>query len=291
MNLLIPPNPDSGNSRQDNRPLIMGVLNVTPDSFSDGGEWESTEDAVERALQMVEEGADIIDIGGESTRPPGAAYGSGAERVSFGEEWQRVGRVIEFVRRHDRDTPISIDTQKSDIAELALEEGANIINDVSAGTSDPEMFRVAANRRAPMILMHGHGPRFQKSRLEEYVYDDVVSEVRDYLADRIRAARAAGVYDLYADVGIGFAKIYRDNLRLLKHHDTFSSLGVTMVIGVSRKSTIGLAMGGNIPTKERLTGSIAAACYAAQHGASIIRTHDVKQTREAIAVIEAIRNS
>jgi dihydropteroate synthase len=240
---------------------------------------------------MVEEGADIIDIGGESTRPPGGVYGAGAERVSFDEEWQRVGPVIELFRRHDRNTPISIDTQKSDIADLALEEGANIVNDVSAGTSDPEMFRVAANRRVPMILMHGHGPWFQKARIEEYVYDDVVIDVREYLADRIRDARAAGVYDLYADIGIGFAKTYRDNLRLLKHHDAFLSLGVPMVIGVSRKSTIGLAMGGNIPPKERLIGSIAAACYAAQHGASIIRTHDVKETRESIVVIEAIRNS
>ena len=280
--------PDANRLLDDSRPLIMGILNVTPDSFSDGGMFESPDDAAECALRMVEGGADIIDIGGESTRPPGSAYGEGAEEVSFEEEWKRVIPVIERIRRVDPNIPISVDTQKSDVAELALEEGANIINDVSAGTSDPEMFRVAANRRVPIILMHGHGPRFRKLRIEDYEYDDVVSEVLDYLTERIAAARAAGVYDLMADVGFGFAKGYRDNYRLLRHHDRFSSLGVPMVLGISRKSSIGKAMGDNIAPKDRVTGSIAAACYAVQHGAAIIRTHDVKETREALAVISAI---
>jgi dihydropteroate synthase len=276
---------------EDSGPLIMGILNVTPDSFSDGGMFESPDDAAEYALRMVRDGADIIDIGGESTRPPGTAYGEGAEEISFEEEWKRVIPVIERIRRVDQHTPISIDTQKSDVAELALEEGANIINDVSAGTSDPEMFRVAANRRVPIILMHGHGPRFRKSRIEDYEYDDVISEVLDYLAERIAAARKAGVYDLMADVGFGFAKGYRDNFRLLRHHDRFSSLGIPMVLGVSRKSSIGKAISDNVAPKDRVTGSIAAACYAVRHGAAIIRTHDVNETREALAITSAILNS
>jgi dihydropteroate synthase len=136
--------------------------------------------------------------------------------------------------------------------------------------------------------MHGHGPRFQKARIEDYEYPDVVCDVLSYLEERIQAARATGVAEIFADVGIGFAKGYEDNLRLLKHHSQFTSLGVPLVLGVSRKSTIGKAMGNKPPPKDRMLGSVAAACYGVEHGAKIIRTHDVKETREALAVIEAI---
>jgi dihydropteroate synthase len=269
----------------------MGILNVTPDSFSDGGDHSSINTAVAHALKMVREGVEIIDVGGESTRPAGKSYGTGAAVVSVDEEIARVIPVIEGIRNIEKHVLISIDTQKSEVASLALSAGADIINDVSAGTTDPEILQVAANFQVPIILMHGHGPNFTKARIEDYSYADVVSEVLDYLAGRIEAARNAGVATILADVGIGFAKGYSDNLRLLKYHSEFMSLAVPLVLGVSRKSTIGKAMGNNPSPKERLSGSIAAACYGVEHGAKIIRTHDVKETREALAVTNAILNS
>ncbi len=269
-------------------PIVMGVLNVTPDSFSDGGDFASKEQAVDHAIQMVLDGAEIIDIGGESTRPAGSAYGAGATPISANEEIARVLPVIESLRSADDHILISIDTQKSKAAKAAIAAGANIVNDVSAGTFDPHMFEIAAKYHASIILMHGHGPNFRKAKIEDYFYEDVVTEVRDYLAERIRAAREAGIETILADVGIGFAKSYQDNLKLLKNHETFTSLNVPLVLGVSRKSTIGKAMGGNPPPKARMIGSIAAACYSVEHGAKIIRTHDVKETREALSALSAI---
>ena len=271
-------------------PIIMGILNVTPDSFSDGGDFTSLEHAVAHALQMAQDGASIIDIGGESTRPAGKSYGAGSQPVTAEEEMARVLPVIEAIRRANKEILISIDTQKSEVAYSAIDAGADIINDVSAGTYDTNILKVAADRHVPIILMHGHGPHFQKPSIEEYVYKDVVAEVREYLAERILAAQNVGIGTVLADVGIGFAKGYRDNLRLLKFHEEFLSLNVPLVLGVSRKSSIGRAMGNDPPPKERLMGSIAAACYGVEHGATIIRTHDVKETREALAVQNAITN-
>jgi dihydropteroate synthase len=273
------------------RPILMGILNVTPDSFSDGGDYASPDHAIAHALQMAFDGADIIDIGGESTRPAGKTYGAGSNPVSIQEEMDRVLPVIEAIRRANEQILISIDTQKSEVADSALREGADIINDVSAATFDPRILQIASEQQVPIILMHGHGPNFQKPKIEDYFYDDVVKEVRDYLAERIRIARWAGIKTVLADVGIGFAKGYHDNLKLLKYHEAFMSLAVPLVLGVSRKSTIGKAMGSNPPPKERLMGSIAAACYGVEHGAKIIRTHDVKETREALAVTNAVLNS
>lgn len=276
----------------------MGILNVTPDSFSDGGRYFDDKSALQHALQMVEAGADIIDIGGESTRPAGYTYGAGAAHISTEEEFKRVVPIVRAIRSKS-DVLISIDTQKSYIANMALECGANIINDVSAGTSDDKMFEIAAKRNAPIILMHGHGPQFQIARIEDYSYSDVVGEVQQYLSERIAVARQAGVTDVFADVGIGFAKGYEDNLRLLKYHDAFRSLGVPLVLGVSRKASIGIAMSGgwasghgHIPAPQgRMIGSVAAACYGLIYGANIIRTHDVKETRQALATIAAIQSS
>jgi dihydropteroate synthase len=272
-------------------PILMGILNVTPDSFSDGGDYPSLDHAVAHALLMARDGAEIIDIGGESTRPAGKSYGAGARPVSIEEEIARVVPVIETIRRANDHVLISIDTQKSEVADSALRAGADIINDVSAGTLDPRILKIAAERQVPIVLMHGHGPNFQKPKIEDYVFDDVVKEVKDYLAERIRIAREVGIKTVLADVGIGFAKGYRDNLKLMKHHEAFTSLAVPLVLGVSRKSSIGKAMGNNPSPKERLMGSIAAACYGVEHGAKIIRTHDVKETREALAVTNAILNS
>ena len=269
-------------------PIIMGILNVTPDSFSDGGDFTSLERAVTHALRMAQDGASIIDIGGESTRPAGKSYGEGSKPVSYEEETARVIPVIEAIRKTNKEILISIDTQKSEVASSAIEAGADIINDVSAGTFDPRILKTAADRQVPIILMHGHGPHFPKPKIEDYLYEDVVAEVYDYLAERISVAHKAGIEIVLADVGIGFAKGYRDNLKLIKRHEEFMSLNVPLVLGVSRKSTIGKAMGNNPPPKERLMGSIAAACYGVEHGAKIIRTHDVKETREALATLNAI---
>src|SRR5581483_1197682 len=248
-------------------PLVMGILNVTPDSFSDGGEYPTPPDAVRHAMTMVHDGADIIDIGGESTRPPGATYGKGADPVSVQQELDRVIPVIERFRRENSTTFISIDTQKSEVADHAIRAGADVINDVSAGTHDPHIFKIASIQGVPLILMHGHGPQFQKQVVDEYKYENVVESVSTYLKERVQAAYSSGVKEILADVGIGFAKKYEDNLKLLKHHEYFLSLGVPLVLGVSRKSTIGRAMGGNPAPKMRLAGSVSAAVYGAQHGA------------------------
>ncbi len=276
------------------RPLVMGVLNVTPDSFSDGGEYLSLEQATSHAIAMLDDGADIIDVGGESTRPPGSAYGAGAVPVEEAEELDRIVPVIEAILKERPECLISIDTTKSSVAQRACELGAAIINDVSAGTADPEIFAVAKKCGVPLILMHGYGPDFHLESIEQYRYDDVVNSVSEFLADRIRIARESGVAEVLADVGIGFAKVYSDNMRLLKHHDRFVSLGVPMVLGVSRKSSVGRALKEELGLdvlphpKARVTASLAAGVYGSEHGASIIRTHDVREMREALAMIRAI---
>ncbi|HEY6172530.1 MAG TPA: dihydropteroate synthase, partial [Candidatus Kapabacteria bacterium] len=219
--------------------LIMGVLNVTPDSFSDGGKYLRAEDAVHRVGEMLSEGADIIDIGGQSTRPPGSTYGKGAEDVTAEEEGKRVFPVIEAIAKNFPNAIISIDTTKAEIARRSLELGASIINDVSGATQDPLIADVAASMNAPLIIMHGYGPEFAKEKIEEYNYSDVVQSVYDWLNKRIVDLRAKGIKDILADIGFGFAKAADDNIRLLREHDYFSELGVPLVLGVSRKSTIG----------------------------------------------------
>jgi dihydropteroate synthase len=270
------------------RPLVMGVLNVTPDSFSDGGLFYNAEVAARRATQMLDEGADIIDIGGQSTRPPGNAYGAGAEPVSLAEELRRVLPVVDYLLSERPDAIISIDTVKAEVAHRAIESGATIINDVSGATKDPAMLAVAAELQAPLVLMHGYGPQFQKASIEEYRYNDVVGQVGAWLEERIAAAHEAGVKTILADAGIGFAKVFDDNVALLRHHAEFGCLGVPMVLGVSRKSTIGKLLGG-VPPEGRVIGSIAAALHGVSNGAKIIRTHDVKQTNEALNVWQALQ--
>lgn len=275
------------------RPLVMGILNVTPDSFSDGGQFATAKQAVDRALEMIGEGADIIDIGGASTRPPGAAYGAGAHTVSESEERDRVLPVILELRKRETDILVSIDTTRATVAQLCCAAGADIINDVSAGTSDAGMFEAAIEADAPLVLMHGCGPKFNASSIEEYHYDDVIAEVKIYLAERIGAARRAGVREIVADVGIGFGKTYKDNLRVLRSHDEFRSLGVPLMLGASRKSSVGraMAMNGALPPPgERLSGSLAVVCHGADHGANILRVHDVKESVEALRVLNAIRS-
>jgi dihydropteroate synthase len=271
----------------DARTHIMGVLNVTPDSFSDGGLFMGPgasgapdyAKAVESALRMVEEGADIIDIGGESTRP-------GAKSVTQEEEIKRVLPVIEGLRRHSP-VPVSIDTYKSGTARAALEAGASIINDISAGAFDPDMAAVAAGTGAAIILMHIKGaPPDMQERPE---YGDVVSEVCGYLAERAGNFRDAGVLPerILIDPGIGFGKTVTHNLALINRLDEIKALGYPLVLGVSRKAFIGKLTGG-AEASDRLEGTIAASVIGIVRGADIIRVHDVRAARRAAAVADAV---
>lgn len=263
-------------------PLLMGIVNVTPDSFSDGGRYERHEMAVAHALRLVREGADIIDIGGESTRPPGNDYGGGSRGIPVDEELGRVTPVIETLRREHPALPISIDTMKPEVAREAIRAGATIINDVSAGTYDEGIWEVAAANDVPYILMHGHDPAARRP-VDEIVYDDVVEDVFAFLRERTERATAAGIRRVIADVGIGFSKRAADSARLIREHRRFLDLGVPMLVGASRKSFIGRMLGG-IPPEERLHGTLAAHGAAALNGAAIIRTHDIRPAYEFFAV-------
>ena len=260
------------------RTRVMGVLNVTPDSFSDGGRFLAPAAAVRRGLEMVEEGADIIDIGGESTRP-------GSDPVPAEEEWGRVSPVIQGLAGK-LSAPISIDTRKPDVARKAIRAGASIVNDVTA-LEDPAMASVVANSRVGVVLMHLRGE--PKTMQDRPVYVDVVDEVRGFLTDRMRKAVEGGVATeaIAVDPGIGFGKDLDHNLDLLRHLDILTTLGRPVVVGVSRKSFLKRLGGGN-EASERLAGSLAAAALAVARGAHVIRAHDVLETARALRVIDAI---
>ncbi len=215
-------------------PKIMGILNVTPDSFSDGGSFFDTNHAVKKGLSLIENGASILDIGGESTRP-------GAAEVSIEDEIARVVPVIKQIREECHATPISIDTTKYEVAKAALDAGANIINDISGLTFDERLADLAAEYNATLIIMHIQGqPRNMQNNPQ---YNDVVNNVLDWLKDKIDLARSKGVKDIIADVGIGFGKTFEHNITLLREHDRFLELEVPLLLGISRKSFIGQAMG------------------------------------------------
>ncbi len=269
------------------RPLIMGIVNVTPDSFSDGGLFAETDKAVEHGLEMVRQGADILDIGGESTRPF-------SDPVSELDEINRVVPVIERLAQKV-DVPISIDTTKAGVAEKALEAGASIINDVSAFEVDPRLGEVAAKANVPVILMHMAGT--PKTMQEAPQYDDVVAEVRDYLGLAVDRAVKAGIsHDkVIVDPGIGFGKTILHNLLLIKHLDAFNSLGVPVLLGPSRKSFIRLILEkGSLspqdsPSKEDIeVGTQAALSMAIGAGVHIIRVHDVPMARNTLLLANAI---
>ncbi len=258
---------------------VMGILNVTPDSFYDGGRHGSADKAVSDALAMVEAGADIIDIGGESTRP-------GAPPVPLDEELGRVLPVIRGLRRFTN-LPISIDTTKAQVAKAALAEGADIVNDISALRFDADMVNLVAAEGVPVVLMHMKGtPRTMQ--LEAH-YSDVVAEVRDFLATRIEFAVERGVKreKIIVDPGIGFGKTIEHNLALLKGLPALVSLGQPLLVGASRKAFIGKIL--NAVPDERLEGSLAAAVAAVLGGAHVIRAHDVKETCSVVRVADAIR--
>jgi dihydropteroate synthase len=259
--------------------MIMGVLNVTPDSFSDGGEFFSTGKAVEQGKRMTSEGAQIIDIGGESTRP-------GAEAVSVDEELRRVIPVIEQLRT-SVSVLISIDTSKAAVARAALDAGATIINDVTAGRADPEMFAVAAERKAALILMHMQGtPRTMQVAPH---YDEVVREVANFFRQRYERALECGVDGMAIafDPGIGFGKTVEHNLALLGHLERLRIQSRPLVVGVSRKSSLGKMIGSG-KMEDRLAPIIAFTALLRDRGANILRVHDVRENVAALRVTEAL---
>lgn len=261
------------------RTLLMGIINVTPDSFYDGGKWLDPDKAVAEGIGLVESGADIIDIGGESTRP-------GAGAISLEEELQRVLPVIQGLRQNVK-VPISIDTYKAQVAQAALNEGADIVNDISALRFDPRMAVLVAAEKVPVVLMHMQGT--PQTMQAEPSYKDVLREVQDFLAAQVRFAMEAGVEreNIIIDPGIGFGKTLEHNLTLLRGLPALASMGQPLLVGASRKTFIGKILG--VEPEERLEGSLAAAIAAVFGGSHIIRVHDVKETRKAIRVADAIR--
>lgn len=257
----------------------MGIVNVTPDSFYDGGRFADPARAVEHGLALAEEGADILDVGGESSRP-------GSDPVSAAEERRRVVPVIAALRKRAA-ALISIDTTKLEVAEAALDAGADIINDISASDLDPRVLVLAAARGAGLALMHMKGT--PKTMQEAPRYDDAVGEVRAFLAGRLAAARAVGVAaeSIVLDPGIGFGKRLEDNLVLLNHLETLAALGRPVLAGVSRKAFIGRLLDA-APADDRLEGTIAASVVAVVRGAHILRVHDVKAVGRAARVADAI---
>ena len=263
-------------------PVLMGVLNVTPDSFSDGGKFFGAEPAVSHAEKMFDEGAQVIDVGGESTRP-------GSDPVSPEEELRRVLPVIQGILSARPDSIVSIDTYRSSVAEAALDAGARAVNDVTA-LGDPRMAGLMAERGCPIILMHMLGE--PKSMQQDPLYEDVVREVRDFLAERAERAIRAGVEleNIILDPGIGFGKTLEHNLKLLKRLDSLVELGFPVLVGVSRKSFLGKMTGSEDP-KNRLFSTMAANVLAYERGANLFRVHDVRANKEALAVAAAIRRT
>lgn len=263
------------------RPLVMGILNVTPDSFSDGGEFFSIDAAVRRAEQMINEGADMIDIGGESTRP-------GSRRISADEEAERAVPVIEAVAANF-DIPISIDTTKSEVAKHAVAAGAGMINDISGLRWDKRTANVAAATKAGLILMHSRGT-FETMHTEPPA-DDIFADVRSVFTNALNIAEDAGVpkENIALDIGIGFGKTFEQNLELLAKLDKIIAEfeNYPMLVGVSRKSFIGKILGEPDPQK-RVAASVAAAVIAVTKGASIVRVHDVKETADALKIVTAV---
>lgn len=259
-------------------PLIMGILNITPDSFFDGGKYLCKDDAIKHGLQLVEDGADIIDIGGESTRP-------GSEPVSEKEELERVLPVVKELSKRIS-IPISIDTYKSRVAREAIDAGAQIINDISGMRFDEKMVQVVVERDVPVVIMHIKGtPRDMQ---KEPYYEDVIQEILDYFNERINFAIRSGISEnkIIIDPGIGFGKRLEDNINILRNLSAFKIFGRPILVGVSRKSFIGKIL--DLSVEERLEGTISATIHALSSGAQIIRVHDVKEMKRCIKIFNEI---
>lgn len=274
---------------------IAGILNVTPDSFYDGGDFMDHGVALRRAEQIVSEGASIIDIGGASSRPRGKTYGAGAAAVSADEEWRRIHMIVRGILRELPEAVLSVDTYHLDVAKRALDAGAHIINDITALRVSPGIADVVAEAGAGLVLMHSVGVPGDMPQARDY--RDVVAEVRSDLARAFQAAKAAGVRSIILDPGFGFGKSRADNLKLIAETEAFVSLGAPVMVGVSRKSSIGSTLASTsriadspdatIPPSDRLFGSLGATAVALVHGATIVRTHDVRETAEMARLIGA----
>lgn len=254
-----------------NHCYIMGILNVTPDSFSDGGKWNNMDAALKHTEQMITEGCDILDIGGESTRP-------GYTLLSDEEEISRVLPVIEAVKSRF-DIPISLDTYKSNVAKAGLKAGVDLINDIWGCKYDPGMASVIAKAGVPCCLMHNR---------KEAVYNDYLNDVLDDLRECVRIAKAAGVADdkIILDPGLGFGKTYENNMELMNHVEILQQLGYPVLLGTSRKSMIGLTL--DLPATERVEGTIATTVMGVMKGCCIVRVHDVKENKRAVAMTEKL---
>ena len=263
----------------DRRPLLMGVLNVTPDSFSDGGRYADVDVAAARAREMVEQGASVLDVGGESTRP-------GSDPVDADEQIRRVVPAIAAIR--DLPCVISIDTTLAAVAAAALDAGATMLNDVSAGRDDPAMLPLAASRGVPIALMHRAGTA--RTMQQSPMYADAVGEIESFLLDRARRAGEAGVesHRVLFDVGIGFGKTLDHNLALLRHHARFAGHGHAILLGTSRKGFIG-KLTGVAKADDRAFGTAATIAWGVANGAHLLRVHDVAEMRQVVAVADAIR--
>lgn len=259
-------------------PRIMGIVNVTPDSFSDGGQFFSSDAALQHALKLVEDGADILDIGGESTRP-------GSKVVPIQQEIDRIAPVIEAISA-EIDVPISIDTMKAEVMRAAVKAGAGLINDVNALRS-ADALKTAAELDVPVCLMHMQGT--PQTMQNEPHYDDVVKEVEDFLLERVAVCEQAGIKPekIMLDPGFGFGKRARHNLRLMKHLSRLTALPYPVLVGVSRKSIIGDML--KVSVNERLAGSLSLASIAVWQGAKLIRTHDVRETAQAVNLCHHVK--
>lgn len=261
------------------RTYLMGVLNVTPDSFSDGGDFNSTSAALAQTWAMVAAGVDIIDVGGQSTRP-------GAEQITLEEELERVIPVVQILRS-EMTVPISVDTTRAAVAKAAIEAGADIVNDISGGTFDPDMLPTVASLDVPIVLMHIKGTPQTMQQMTDY--QDLLGEISDFLAKQIAAATKAGIEreKIILDPGIGFAKNYEQNLEILRELRSLTTLNCPILVGASRKSFIGRILNQPEP-KARVWGTAAACCAAIANGADILRVHDVKEMREVSLVADVL---
>ena len=262
--------------------LVMGILNVTPDSFSDGGLFYNTDEAVSHALQLIEDGIDIIDVGGESTRP-------GAKKISEEEEIQRIIPVVKQIRELSPEIIISIDTTKSMVAQKAIQSGANIINDISGFSFDNRMIDVVRESKVPVIIMHMQGD--PSNMQNKPVYDDLIIDISSFFKSKIKLATDAGIKkkQIILDPGIGFGKTVGDNFQLINQLNEFCKLGFPVMIGPSRKSFIGTTL--NLPVDERLEGTAAAVAVGVMNGARIVRVHDVKEIKRVVTIVEKIRTA
>jgi dihydropteroate synthase len=260
------------------KPMIMGILNVTPDSFHDAGKYTEEAAWLKHTAEMLEQGADIIDIGAYSSRP-------GAEHISGNEESERLLKVVVSVRKHFPESLISVDTFRSAIARNAVDSGANIINDISGGMLDPDMFKTVAQLQVPYVLMHIQGTP-QNMQLDP-VYENVVKEVFDHLKNRLEQLHALGVKEVIIDPGFGFGKTLEHNFELLRNLEKFREMDCPVLVGVSRKSIVNKLL--NIKSKDSLNGTSVLNAIAIQRGANIIRVHDVKEAKEVITILEKMK--